>query len=356
MVTPAWLTPAWLTPAGGRRRLSRMHYVIIGAGAVGGTIGGRLHQSGHRVTLVARGAHLATIQERGLRLATPDGEQLLDVPAAAGPAEVTLTPESVLVLTVKSQDTAAAMGQWADAPVTGGGTASERVPVLCAQNGVANERSALRRFASVCGVCVWLPATFLEPGTVVADGYPRSGMLHLGHYPAGHGPAGAGVTLDRIAADLSASQFAAPVHADVMRWKYGKLLGNLGNGLDALLDARDRELTELLRAEGAAVLEAAGIAYTSREEQEAERGDLVEIRPVPGRPRGGSSTWQSLARGAGVTEVDYLNGEIVLLGREHGVPTPASLAVQQLVRRAARDGTAPGQLAVEELRALIPAG
>jgi 2-dehydropantoate 2-reductase len=327
-----------------------MHYVIIGAGAVGGTIGGRLHQYGHRVTLVARGAHLAAIRERGLLLATPEGEHQLDVPVAAGPADVTLEPGSVLVLAVKSQDTAAALAAWADAPVRGGGLAGDRLALLCAQNGVANERVALRLFQRVYGVCVWLPATYLTAGTVLAEGHPHSGMLHLGGYPRG-----VDETVERIAGDLSGSGFATRLRSDVMRWKYGKLLANLSNGLGALFGSGDEELAEPLRAEGVAVLAAAGIVHTSREEEVADRGDLIRARPVAGRPRGGNSTWQSLARGARSVEVDYLNGEIVLLGREHGVATPVNLAVQQAVRRAVRAGTVPGQFPVDEFRALLPA-
>jgi 2-dehydropantoate 2-reductase len=102
-----------------------------------------------------------------------------------------------------------------------------------------------------------------------------------------------------------------------------------------------------------AALEAAGLAYTSREEEAAKRGDLVQVLPVAGRRRGGGSTWQSLARGTGSVEVDYLNGEIVLLGREHGVPTPVNLAVQLAVRRAARAGIDAGEFPMAELQDLL---
>jgi 2-dehydropantoate 2-reductase len=319
-----------------------MHYVIVGAGAVGGTIGGRLAQHGHHVTLVARGAHAGAIRARGLLLATPDGEHTLDVPVVEEPT--TLEPDSVLVLAVKSQDSVAALAAWADVPVRGGGVAADRLPVLCAQNGVANERIALRWFARVYGVCVWLPATYLTPGTITAEGKPYSGVLHLGRYPHG-----TDATIERIAADLAGSGFVAPVRADVMRWKYGKLLGNLGNGIQALFGPGDgqRELYGQVRAEGMAVLDAAGHAYPSRDEEIAERGEL-RVAAVAGRPRAGGSTWQSLARGTGSVEVDYLNGEIVLLGREHGVPVPANAAVQQAVRRAVRDGIDAGTFPADE--------
>ncbi|MFI5486516.1 ketopantoate reductase family protein [Micromonospora echinaurantiaca] len=326
-----------------------MRYVIIGAGAVGGTIGVRLAEAGHHVTLVARGAHLDAIRQRGLTLRQPEREQTARLPAVDRPGDRPLPADTVLVLTVKSQDTAGALAAWADAPVAGGGTAGERLPLFTAQNGVANEPAALRLFAEVHPVCVWLPATHLEPGVVVANGHPHPGMLHLGRYPTGSD------AVDRaVAADLTGAGFVAPVRDDVMRWKYGKLLANLGNGLQALLgrDVPD-DLAGRVRAEAEAVLAAAGIAYTSRAEEAAERGDLVQHRPVGGAERAGGSTWQSLARGAGSAEADHLNGEIVLLGRLHGVPTPANAAVQVAVRRAVRERFPAGGFPLAELTKMI---
>ncbi|MGC3859621.1 ketopantoate reductase family protein [Micromonospora chersina] len=326
-----------------------MRYVIIGAGAVGGTIGVRLGEAGRDVTLVARGAHLAALRERGLTLRTPDGTVTSRLPAVAGPDDRPLPADTVLVLTVKSQDTAAALATWVDTPVEGGGTAGERLPVVLAQNGVANERAALRLFARVHPVCVWLPATHLEPGVVVANGHPHPGMLHLGRYPSG-----ADDTSRAVADDLTAAGFVAPVRDDVMRWKYGKLLGNLGNGLQALLGQDVPEpLAARVRAEGEEALAAAGIPHTTREEEAAERGDRVRHRPVDGEERAGGSTWQSLARGAGSAEADHLNGEIVLLGRLHGVPTPANEAVQVAVRRAVRERIPAGGFPLAELEKMV---
>jgi 2-dehydropantoate 2-reductase len=326
-----------------------MRYVIIGAGAVGGTIGVRLGEAGRGVALVARGAHLDAIRDRGLTLRSPDGTVTWRGSATDGPPAEPLPADTVLVLTVKSQDTEGALTTWVDAPVDGGGTAGERLPLVLAQNGVANERAALRLFARVHPVCVWLPATHLEPGVVVANGHPHPGMLHLGRYPSGSDD-----TSRAIAADLTAAGFVAPVRDDVMRWKYGKLLANLGNGLQALL-GRDvpEALAERVRAEGVAALAAAGIAHTSPEEEAAERGDQVRHRPVDGEERSGGSTWQSLARGAGSAEADHLNGEIVLLGRLHGVPTPANAAVQLAVRRAVRERIPAGGFPLAELERLI---
>jgi 2-dehydropantoate 2-reductase len=67
----------------------------------------------------------------------------------------------------------------------------------------------------------------------------------------------------------------------------------------------------------------------------------------------GSSTWQSLLRHTGSTEVDYLNGEIVQLGRLHGVPTPVNALLQTTIRRLAVEGRAPGTLTADELLAAL---
>ncbi|MFI9641940.1 ketopantoate reductase family protein [Micromonospora sp. NPDC051925] len=326
-----------------------MRYVIIGAGAVGGTIGVLLAEAGRDVTLVARGAHLDAIRRQGLTLRTPDRTVNWRGPATDGPGAEPLPADTALVLTVKSQHTWAALDAWADAPVAGGGTAGQRLPLFTAQNGVANERTALRLFAHVHPVCVWLPATHLDPGVVIASGHPYPGMLHLGRYPGGADEVDAAVS-----ADLTAAGFVAPVRDDVMRWKYGKLLANLGNGVQALLGADlPTWLLDRVRAEGVAVLAAAGIAHTSPDEERAERGDRVGTRPVDGQPRGGSSTWQSLTRASGSTEADHLNGEIVLLGRRHGVPTPANTAVQVAVRRLARERLPAGAFPLAELTELV---
>jgi 2-dehydropantoate 2-reductase len=298
-----------------------VRYIIIGAGAVGGSIGGRLHESGHEVVLVARGAHYEAIRDRGLTLRTPQDVLKLCVPVVDGPEGLALREDDVLVLAVKTQDTTAALDDWA--PV------AAHLPLVCAQNGVESERIALRRFALVYGMCVWLPASYLEPGEIIAPGAPLTGMLHVGRAQGGTDD-----TALRIAAGLEKSHFLAPVVPDVMRWKYAKLLSNLGNAIHALCGPpADEALRRRTYDEGAAVLDAAGIAHTSETEQAELRGEQVEVRPVEGSALFGGSSWQSLARGTGSIEADYLNGEIVLLGRQYGVLTPVNETLQRLAKR-----------------------
>lgn len=325
-----------------------MRYIIIGAGAVGATIGGRLAEAGGEVVLVARGAHAQALRADGLRLTTAGGTRVHRLPVASGPAELgELRPDDVLLLTVKTQDAVAALDAWGDAEVAGGGTAAQRLPVLCAQNGVESERLALRRFARVYGVCVWLPSTFLEPGVVSALCTPLTGILHVG-LAAG----GTDAVSRAVAADLGKAGFEAPVVEDVMRWKYAKLLGNLGNAIQATTgpepDAAKAALLGRAAGEAKAAFAAAGIAYASEAEQAEARDGKVNQPPGI---RGGSS-WQSLARGTGSVEADYLNGEISLLGRLHGVPTPVNDVLRHAANIFAREGLPPGAMSIEDLTAL----
>ena len=100
-------------------------------------------------------------------------------------------------------------------------------------------------------------------------------------------------------------------------------------------------------------MRAAGIDFASRDEDKERRGDRMSVQPVNGEFRGGGSSWQSLARGTGSIESDYLNGEIALLGRIHGVPTPANALMQQVANRLAREGAPPKSIPVETLLAQL---
>jgi 2-dehydropantoate 2-reductase len=105
----------------------------------------------------------------------------------------------------------------------------------------------------------------------------------------------------------------------------------------------------MLQAETEACFAAAGIQWATLEEFRSRNAASVAGGPGGGRWRGGS-TWQSLERGAGSSEVDYLHGEMVLLGRLHGVHTPANEVIQAYVERGARNGQPPGNIDPVELR------
>lgn len=316
-----------------------MRHIVYGAGGIGGVMGGRLHQSGHDVLLIARGAHYEAIRDNGLRVQSVEEDVVLQVPVVDHPSEVEWRDDDAVFLGMKSQDTL-------DAVVTLSALAPHATPIVSLQNGVANERMVLRFFGNVYGICVMCPTNYLTPGVVQAYSAPITGLLDIGRYPDG---------VDDIARDIAAalkrSTYLSEPREDIIRWKYGKLLMNLGNGIDALCGpaARKTDLFRLVREEGLAVLQRAGIPFVDSDEDLARRGDHMKIRPIEGQRRGGGSTWQSLERGLGSVETDYLNGEISLLGRLHGVPTPVNSLMQRLTAEAARNGTPAGSVDPQEI-------
>ena len=323
-----------------------MRFVVYGAGAIGGVVGGRLAQSGHEVVLVARGDHHDAIRDHGLKLLTPEAEPAtLSIPVVSHPAGIDFRDDDVVLLAMKSQHTGKALSALRAA-------ASASIAVVCVQNGVANEPAALRLFDDVYGVCVVCPALHLEPGVVEARATPVTGLLDVGAYPGGVGPRG-----EKIAATFASATFDSVPRDDIMRWKYHKLLNNLGNAVDALCgsDADTAAVVQRARAEGVAVLAAAGIDAVSPEEDAARRGEAFQWAGAAARSRPGASSWQSLARATGSIEADYLNGEIVLLGRQHGVATPVNVVLQREAGVAARAGRRPGEMAADELIQMLPA-
>jgi 2-dehydropantoate 2-reductase len=319
-----------------------MRFIIYGAGAIGGTVGARLFQHGHDVLLIARGDHLKAIKSHGLRFETPQEAVTLPIPAVGHPSEIDFRDGDVGILCMKSQHTLGALQDLRSA-------AGDAIPVVCCQNGVANERMALRRFLHVYAMVVMLPASHMEPGVVLAESKATTGILDASVYPHGSDP-----TIKAITGALNASQFSAVLDPRVMRQKYAKLLMNLNNGLQAACGDKDtRDIARMARDEARACYEAAGIDCATDREFTDRRGNHIQVAPIKGHQRSGSSTWQSLSRGTGDIEVDYLNGEIALLGRLHAVPTPANIAIQEAANRVVRERLAPGSIPAAALHARI---
>jgi 2-dehydropantoate 2-reductase len=318
--------------------------VIFGAGAIGGVVGAMFARADREVILIARGKHADALQTDGLKLQHGDDTDVFFPPVVRSVDEIGWRADDVVLLTVKSQDTQAAIGSLALA-------APPSIAVVCAQNGVDNERFVLRMFANVYGAVVMMPAGHLSPGVVQAHSWPVPGLIDVGRYPSGSDD-----TAREIVGALNDIGFNCVVRDDVMRWKYTKLLMNLSNAVIALCGFGGDEAAELRRAareEGVAVLNAAGIAYASEDEDRERRADIMTLVPIGGVRRTGGSTWQSLARGTGTIETNWLNGEIVALGRRHGVPTPVNDVLQRVTNQAARDGLAPESMDPADILAML---
>jgi 2-dehydropantoate 2-reductase len=189
-----------------------------------------------------------------------------------------------------------------------------------------------------------LPAAHIEPGVVESHASRLTGIVDVGRYPSGADDAA-----EEIATALRASRFDSCARDDVMRLKYAKLILNLANAVGAICKPgpENERVIEAARDEGTAALTAAGISFDAPEVSDV-KGRWERIGVQSDR-RSGSSTWQSLARRTGEVETDYLNGEIALLGRLHGVATPVNAALCRLAARVASDGAAPQTLTADDV-------
>lgn len=318
-----------------------MRWIIYGAGAIGGTIGARLHMAGESVVLIARGEHANVMANSGMTFIHPgsaesgntenasESVERLQLDVVEHPSHLQPGAGDVVLLCMKTQHTAGALADL----VTSG---FYEQPVFCVQNGVANERMVARRLPNVFGTVVNLPASHLEPGviaTYAGAGGQAGGVLDSGSYPGD--PVAVDAQAEAVCAGLRRAGFAATATPDVMAQKYAKLLTNLSNALELILANRDdfRAAGRALRSEAIACFAAAGISYVPIREYVARNSSIYEPVNLPSAPRGGGSTWQSLQRGAAEIETDYLNGEIVLLGKLHGLSTPANARVQTLAQQ-----------------------
>jgi 2-dehydropantoate 2-reductase len=292
--------------------------------------------------LVASGEHAAAIRSHGLRLETPEESVTLPIPVVDDVVAVDPMPDDVVLLAVKSQDTAGALQALSQLH-------QPDLVIACAQNGVANESLALRFFEHVYGVVVMSPTAHLEPGIVQAYSTPVTGILDIGRYPEGIDD-----TTRQLCALFASSTYASQERASIMPWKYGKLLANLTNAIEAVCgtaESRRGAVAALAMEEARRCFSAAGI--TVEEDVDQAWREQLTLGTIGSQPRPGSSMLQSLRRHKRVTEVDYLNGEIVRMGRELGILTPVNELLQHTVTRMAQDGSSSGLFTEEHLLGLI---
>lgn len=290
-----------------------MRILIFGSGGVGGYFGGRFAEAGHAVTFVARGAHLAAIRERGLRIESVAGDATISPASAVGdPAEAEI-PELVLVC-VKAGDVPEAARLLAPA-------LSAESLVVPLENGVTavDELSAALGAERVVGGLCRIVSFLAAPGVV----------RHTGVAPAivlGEPEGGPSERVERLRSQLSG---AVGVDVDVapdfrlaMWQKFLFIAPYSGVGAvsrqaagpmrsvpetRALLEGAMREVAAVARARGIAISDAA-IART-----------LAFADALP--PDSTASMQRDLMEGR-PSELDAQTGSVVRLGREAGVPTP----------------------------------
>ena len=311
-----------------------MTVLVMGAGAVGCWVGGRLAAAGVPVHFVGRPRVLDALRGQGLTLTDLDGGRVA-VSAQALRLSTALPaglPPSLVLLAVKTGATAAAAGELAAALPNG-------TLVLCLQNGIGNAQAA----AAAAPGLRWLPGMVAFN---VAEITP-------GHWHRGTGGALAAVddpALRSWRPRFEAAGLPLTLHADILPVLWGKLLLNLNNPVNALsglplraqlLDRGYRRVMAALQMEALGALKAAGIAPAAIGGAPPALLPWVLRLPTPLFERvaarllkidekARSSMADDLARGR-PTEVDAFCGAVVRLAASQGRQAPANAAMQKLV-------------------------
>jgi 2-dehydropantoate 2-reductase len=320
-----------------------MRYIIYGAGGIGSIMGGHLFRTGHDVILIGRKGHVDVINSRSLRLVTPEATYELKIPAVTSPDEIKFKKGDVVCLCMKSQDTEAALQELKKKAAD--------IPIFCFQNGVRNEEIARRYFSKVYGVMVRVGAVFLADGEVVCRRDPP------GWYVIGRYPAGTDALLESIGTDLRAAGYLIKLVDDVMPYKWGKLMSNLSNAIDAVTGsgwgmANESSADRAVYDEAVGILKKAGVHWIS---QEKVIEDWPETKNVRGqfKTAAQSSTWQSLARGRSTLETEFLNGEIVRQAKSIGLKAPLNQKLIDITQKMVANHEKPGTYTAAQLKKML---
>jgi 2-dehydropantoate 2-reductase len=319
---------------------------VVGAGAIGSLIGGLLARAGEEVTLVGRRAHVQAVREHGLRIEGVLGALTIPVRAAE---TLDFRPDLGL-LAVKTQDVERVCDQ-VQAYI-------QDAVIVTLQNGVRSDGMVATRVpkANIVSGVVMLNAQFLIPGQIT---YAHAGSLLIGEAFGENGQ-----RVREIQALLSRA-VRTEISDNIRGAHWTKLLlNNLGNGLEAMTGlavsecmrhAGLRRIGILALREGNQAIEKAGLRLAPIPQIPAPALGFIIRTPVPvaawalslsmGSLKTLSSTLQSLRRGRS-TEIDYLNGEIVRLGRQLGMATPYNSKVVEIVKEVEKSGRffAPDEL------------
>ncbi len=318
-----------------------MKWLLVGAGAIGSLVGGRLARAGHQVMLVVR-PHVVGALRRGLTLVS-DGERgTVEVAAVADLAEAFGVARSfdVVALTMK----AFAVGEAAEALRN---LDIHLPPLLTFQNGVGSEEIVRKVLPEVplMAASISVPAETLAPG-IVRGG--RKGGIALA-------PVHGDVPLVQAANALREAGFPVRLISDYRAMKWSKLLLNmLGNATSAIVGWPPERIfahpglfwvEHTAWQEARLVMRSYGIPVVRLPGYPVPLFDLA-LRTLPpwllrrlaprlvGGGRGGKmpSLYLDLEAGRRQLEIDFLNGAVVRYGDTLGIPTPVNATLTEIVQ------------------------
>lgn len=298
---------------------NRPKVAVVGAGAVGGFFGGMLALAGVPVVLIGRSSFVDAVQRSGLFLDSIHFQKTAHPQAST---ELTAAANADIVLfCVKTTDTASVSKQLA-------AILAPQAVVVSLQNGVNNAEDI--RAAS--GI-VALPAVVYVAASMPAPGRVK----HLGRGDLVLGPKNE--KTEKIANLFTSANVPCRISENIEGELWTKLIWNCAlNAVSALgrvtygeiiASGDAKQLIEALVHETLHVARAKGVHPPGLEDPRAAIAGSFKIAEQMSGTR--SSTAQDLARGKR-TEIDSLNGHVVRVGAQLGVPTPVNHALYTLVK------------------------
>lgn len=332
--------------------MARLDILIIGAGAIGSLVGGKLAQSGHAVTIAGRPAFAEAVVAHGGLVMDEMGAR--DIVGSVSPAssihhacQQSLDGFDLAILTVKSYDTKGAIQELLQSSRICGHSLPT---VVSLQNGVGNEEM----ISTILGPAYAIAGNITTPVTVVGPGHIE---INKPNHQIGLSPWHPAVSqthFDMAHQAFQEAGFAVVVYPDAQGLKWTKVLINMvGNASSAILGEppdvvfADNQLVDIEIAawrEAMAVMRAASIPPVNiGSYMFAQWAPLIRWAPKPVlRPimrsqvssgRGGKmpSLYLDLDKGKQKNEVEWLNGAIAKRGKEVDVPTPINTMLNHVL-------------------------
>jgi 2-dehydropantoate 2-reductase len=309
--------------------------LIVGAGSVGGFFGAHLAKHNPHVSFLLRPNTLAAVKQNGLMIRSADGTFTVYPPAASDPRE--LPRPDLIIISVKAYDLDEVLAQ-IDPVMT------DATTILTLQNGVDTEDRILARFKRDCvvGGVAFIYSKIAAPGVI--DHY-KKGAVAIGEFMGHKSP-----RVLAIAELFKQAGIPCQLAEDIRRSKWEKMCWNcVFNPLTVIVDdkvAKTLDHPEMLRVIHQIVEEVMAVSAAMKVPLAADMPDRVlrwtqEIRDIH------TSMYDDWKAGR-PTEIDYLNGYVARLGREHGIPTPLNNALTAMIKTITeREKQGPGVLRID---------
>lgn len=284
---------------------------MLGGGAIGSVYAAKL-AARHDVTLVARPAHVDAINADGLRLT---GREELTARIHATTNVSAIAPRTLVLLTTKVNDSRTAIASISP-------RLHDDTIILCVQNGLHSEQVVKDVVGGTCLVLravTQFGAIFQAPGVI---DYKVAGYTLIER----------SARSDAVACVLTDSGLDGRVSENIKADVWRKLIFNcvinpitsiVGSDVGSIADTRLDPLKRLVVDECVQVARADGVVFDA---------DFVQlIADVFGPSRNIASMRQDLLKGK-PTEIDFMNGAVVELGRRHGLACPVNAALTAIVK------------------------